>query len=98
MPWVGLQCVIAVFPDHTHLPKRRSSSASIPTVLPSAALLEWCLVYAICNSKSFHYFKFKLYIMIVHASKMFTSYLVYVSRIYSHFGVLNLDISFDRNA
>ena len=20
MPWVGLQCVIVVFPDHTHLP------------------------------------------------------------------------------
>ena len=20
MPWVGLQCVIEVFPDHTHLP------------------------------------------------------------------------------
>ena len=20
MPWIGLQCVIVVFPDHTHLP------------------------------------------------------------------------------
>ena len=26
VPWVGLQCVIVVFPDHTHLPFARSIS------------------------------------------------------------------------
>ena len=38
--------------------------------------LRGCLVCVICNSNSVHSFIFKLYIMIVHTLKMWTSYFV----------------------
>ena len=40
-----------------------------PFVCPSATLLG-CLVCVICNSKSFHFFLFKLCIMIIHTLNM----------------------------
>ena len=41
----------------------------------SLEVLRWCLVYVICNSKSFHSLIFKLCIMIVHKLNMCLSFL-----------------------
>ena len=38
-------------------------------------MLRWCPICVICNSNSFHFFIFKLGIMIVHTLKMCTSHL-----------------------
>ena len=40
-----------------------------------------CLVCVSCNSNNFHFFTFKLCIMIVHTLKMCTIYIVHISRI-----------------
>ena len=48
------------------------------TVHPFAILLGR-LVFVICNSKSFHSFLLKLCIVIVHISKMCTSYFLHDS-------------------
>ena len=49
-----------------------------PSVHPFAILLGR-LVFVICNSKSFHSFLLKLCIVIVHISKMCTSYFLHDS-------------------
>ena len=38
-------------------------------------MLRWCSICVICNSNSFHFFIFKLGIMIVHTLKMCISHL-----------------------
>ena len=43
-----------------------------------SVMLRGCLVCVICNSKSIHYFNFKLCIMIVHTLKMFTFHFVHI--------------------
>ena len=53
-------------------------------IFPSAALLG-CLVYVICNSKSFLFFLFKLCIRIVHTLKMCTYYFMHISEIFFSF-------------
>ena len=69
-----------------------------PSVCPSATL-SGCLVCVIYNSKNFHFFLFKLCIMIDYILKMCTTYFVRISWIFSHFlGVLNLDIFPSKNA
>ena len=35
VPWVGLQCVIVVFPDHTHLEAITISDSLVVPVLPA---------------------------------------------------------------
>ena len=57
--------------------ERKKPSVRLSSRL-SATLLR-CLVCEICNSKSFHSFLFKLWIMIVHTLKMCTSYYVHSS-------------------
>ena len=51
----------------------------------SSKMLRGGLVCAICNSKSFHSFLFKLCIMIVHILKMCTFYFVYILRLFFSF-------------
>ena len=46
-------------------------------IFPSKMLI-WCLVCILCKSNSFHFLIFKLYTMIVHTLKMFTSYFVQI--------------------
>ena len=48
------------------------------SVCLSATLLG-CLVCVICNSKSFHYFILKFWLMVVHTLKMCTFYFVHIS-------------------
>ena len=99
VPWVGLCCVIVVFPDHSQLlfylrrlSESRSSGGSSPSVCLSvcqsvrlSATLLGCLVCVICNSKTFHSFLFKLFIMIVHTLKVCTFYVVHISWYVLHF-------------
>ena len=56
-----LQFVIVVFPDHTHL-------LFFKTFFRPKMLR--CLVCVTCNSNRFHFFIFKLCIMIVHTFKV----------------------------
>ena len=39
VPWVGLRCVIVVFPDHTHL--HRKNSAWLTDHLDRAIVVDW---------------------------------------------------------
>ena len=71
----------------------RSSDGSTLSVRPSATLLG-CLACVICNPNSFHSFKFKLCIMIVHSLKMFISLFLCTCHdyIFSFLGVMNIEI------
>ena len=53
-------------------------------------MFRWRLACVVCNSKTFHFFIFKLYIMILHTMKMCTFYTMHIDKYYFHFwGVLN---------
>ena len=64
-----------------HISERGYSNGSTPSVCPSVTLLR-CLVCEICNSKSSHFFIFKLCTLIVHILKMCTFYFVHISQTY----------------
>ena len=70
VPWGCLQFVIVVFPDHTHL------LFLLNLEFFPFEMLRGCPVSVICNSSSFHFFIFKLCMLIV--LNMCTLYVLHI--------------------
>ena len=50
MPWVGLQCVIVVFPDHTHLLFVAFPHSGVVLVFPGHTIFV-CLILDLTRAK-----------------------------------------------